>query len=725
MAIRKNRRVAVALVALCVVGAWAVWPQAQQLTGSIVAIDVDDIGGSVSGPNGPEAGVWVIAETTDLPTKYAKIVVTDDQGRYVLPDLPKASYKVWVRGYGLVDSAPVQGVPGKTLNLTAVGAPNARAAAQIYPANYWYSMLHVPPPSNFPGTGPKGNGIPVNFKTQEEWVVRAKDCLTCHQIGDKATREIPKNLGTFESAEDAWSRRVQSGQPGARMIGDINRLGEKHALGMLGDWSDRVVAGEVPAAVPPRPRGVERNLVLTMWDWGGARGIDMIHDEISSDKRNPTVNADGPVYGTGDSSNTLVWIDPQKNVANEVKIPVLDPTPWPAWLGNLGAAAQVLLPSPYWGEEIIWRNNVAPHNPMVDSKGRVWMSANIRNPQNQPGYCSGSTNRFAAYFPLPRGGGYQLAVYDPKTKQFTLVDKCAGGAHLEFVDDKDESIFAGNSNVFSWVSGRILDETHSAESAEGWCPAVLDTNGDGKITLGWTEPNQPVDPMKDHRVNFGCYGNAINPADGSAWCAPAGFPGTITRLERGANPPESCRAEQYEVPPGKALYPRGMDFDRDGVAWISFAGSGHMASFDRRKCKVLNGPTATGQHCAEGWTFYEAPGPKLAGTKLGTDWFYIAWVDQFDTLGLGRNVPFTQGSNSDALYAVMPGTGEFVTLRVPYPLGFYARGQDGRIDNPNAGWKGRGVWSSFAPVPNWHMEGGKGTRAKAVKFQLRPNPLSK
>ena len=124
-----------------------------------VAIDNDDIGGVVTGPKGPEAGVWVIAETTDLPTKYAKIVVTDDQGRYVLPDLPKAKYKVWVRGYGLVDSPKVDAEPGRQLNLTAVVAPNERAAAQYYPPIYWYSMLQIPAKSEFPGTGPTGNGI--------------------------------------------------------------------------------------------------------------------------------------------------------------------------------------------------------------------------------------------------------------------------------------------------------------------------------------------------------------------------------------------------------------------------------------------------------------------------------------------------------------------------------------------------------------------------------------
>ena len=78
-----------------------------------VAIDNDDIGGIVTGPAGPEAGVWVIAETDDFETRYAKIVVTDDQGRYVVPDLPPADYQVWVRGYGLVDSAKVAGRPGQ------------------------------------------------------------------------------------------------------------------------------------------------------------------------------------------------------------------------------------------------------------------------------------------------------------------------------------------------------------------------------------------------------------------------------------------------------------------------------------------------------------------------------------------------------------------------------------------------------------------------------------
>src|ERR1700722_4540654 len=130
---------------------------ARPQAGANINVKTDELGGVVSSTKGPEAGVWVIAETTDLPTKFVKIGVTDDSGRYLMPQLPAANYKVWVRGYGLVDSQPVRTDPGKTVNLTAVVAPDARAAAQYYPAEYWYSMLKIPPKSDFPGTGPNGN----------------------------------------------------------------------------------------------------------------------------------------------------------------------------------------------------------------------------------------------------------------------------------------------------------------------------------------------------------------------------------------------------------------------------------------------------------------------------------------------------------------------------------------------------------------------------------------
>src|SRR5438067_12254544 len=169
-------------------------------------IDQHAIGGTVTGAQGPEAGVWVIAETTGLPTKFAKIVVTDERGRYVVPELPAATYDVWVRGYGLVDSAKVKSAPGKIVDLKTVQAPDAKAAAQYYPALHWYAMLAVPPASDFPGTGAQGNGMPETLKSQGHWldIVKTDGCFTCHALGNTATRTIPKELGNFESSAEAW-----------------------------------------------------------------------------------------------------------------------------------------------------------------------------------------------------------------------------------------------------------------------------------------------------------------------------------------------------------------------------------------------------------------------------------------------------------------------------------------------------------------------------------------
>ncbi|HEY3198710.1 MAG TPA: carboxypeptidase-like regulatory domain-containing protein, partial [Nitrospirales bacterium] len=214
---------------------------ARQTTAQTVSIDNDDLGGVVTSSKGPEAGVWVIAETTDLPTKLVKIVVTDDQGRYLVPDLPKANYSVWVRGYGLLDSPKVKTTPGKILNLTAVVAPNPRAAAQYYPAGYWFSLLRPPDKSEFPGTGPQGNGISPKMKSQAQWVRNLKSggCWACHQLGNKATREFPPGLGPSESSVAAWERRILSGQAGGNMSDGLDQLGRERALSVFADWTDR------------------------------------------------------------------------------------------------------------------------------------------------------------------------------------------------------------------------------------------------------------------------------------------------------------------------------------------------------------------------------------------------------------------------------------------------------------------------------------------------------
>ena len=234
----------------------------------------------------------------------------------------------------------------------------------------------------------------------------------------------------------------------------------------------------------------------------------------------------------------------------------------------------------------------------------------------------------------------------------------------------------------------------------------------------------------DHRVTSGFYGVAVNPVDGTIWGSSLGFPGSILRLDPGDNPSETALIEVFEAPwgnpdaPVQGYSPRGMDIDRNGVVWTPLA-SGHMASFDRSRCTgPLNGPEATGQHCPEGWTLYEEPLPQLKGLadSGSAEGSYYTWVDQFNTLGLGENVPINTGNASEGLLALVDG--EWVILRVPYPLGFYTKWMDGRIDDPEAGWKGRGVWATYGTRAPFHTETGQGTPSKVVHFQVRPDPLA-
>jgi hypothetical protein len=260
-------------------------------TPAIVAAE-NDIAGVVTGPNGPEAGVWVIAETTELPTKFVKIVVTDDRGRYVIPELPKANYSVWVRGYGLVDSPKRRAAPGATVNLTAVVAPNAQAAAQYYPAGYWYSLVRIPPKTDFPGTGPEGNGLAPSLTSQAQLLrtIKSGGCTACHQLGTIGTRQFPPSLGKFSSSTAAWDRRVQSGQAGAGMSATLDQLGRQRMLAMFADWTDRIANGEVPAA-PRRPQGIERNVVITQWDWADQKRISTTSSRPTAASRPSTRTA--------------------------------------------------------------------------------------------------------------------------------------------------------------------------------------------------------------------------------------------------------------------------------------------------------------------------------------------------------------------------------------------------------------------------------------------------
>jgi hypothetical protein len=679
------------------------------------------ISGVVESNAGPEAGVWVIAETSELKTPFIKIVVTDDDGRYVLPEMPEATYNVWVRGYGLVDSAPVEGRPGdRSLALTAVIAETPLAAAQVYPADSWYSLFTPPPQSAFPGTGPNGNGIAPDMLTQKHWLNNQKSsCNFCHQIGNQITRSLGHmdHLG-FASAEEAWAYRTTLGVRGSSMAGAFSTFGREAAMRTFADWTNRIEAGAVPPA-PDRPEGIERNVVVTLWDWGV--DTSFMHDEIATDKNDPTVNAWGPVYAVSSGHGKLTVLDPVENDSYEIVIPTREDArevstrfPPPA------------VPSNFWGDQHLWgpEHPSDPHNPMLDRKGRVWMTSKIRN--EEPEWCrEGSDNKFAQYYPL-NFSNRQASYYDPATGEFVLIDTCFATHHLQFDNNPEQTVYFNEllGPMVGWIDTLEFDRTRDEQATQGWCPQILDTNGDGRITKPWNSWGGDFNPRRDTEVRYNLYSVIPSPVDNSVWGASETFPGHIVRVDRGNNPPETCITEVYQVPdPG--FDPRGIDIDSKGIPWVALAGSSHLASFDRSKCSALNGPsTLEGTHCEAGWTLYRTDGPTFQGTDVPADFHYYGWVDQHNVSGLGKDTPFATGSNSDALLALDTDSGEWTKLRVPYPMGFYQRGMDGRIDDPNGGWKGRALWANYGTHLIWHIEGGKGTLGKAVKFQIRPDPLA-
>ena len=350
----------------------------------------------------------------------------------------------------------------------------------------------------------------------------------------------------------------------------------------------------------------------------------------------------------------------------------------------------------------------------------------------------------------------QLPVYDPATKRLENIPLCAGGNHANFTFDKDNTLWlSGDTQVVSWVNTRIWDETHDPKKASGWCPMVLDTSGDGKIDpdrTKWVQPGdelngvrgeegaarndeqvlgitktQPV-PGKDTRLTRYLYGMAVA-KDGSIWESAyiPYVPSGLIHVIPGKNPPETCKTEYYEPPllkNGKyaAFGVRGVGIDSDGIAWGAFS-SGQVGAFDRRKCKVLNGPTATGQQCPEGWTFYDLPSPKIGDTASTSDMAYSEWDDMFGVMGLGKETHFFPMTNSDSITALRKGQSKFVNFRVPYPMGFYTRGLDFRIDDPKGGWKAKAMYATTATAAPWHGEDGETTLTKEVIFQMRGNPL--
>jgi hypothetical protein len=463
-----------------------------------------------------------------------------------------------------------------------------------------------------------------------------------------------------------------------------------------------------------------------MWDWASPKHYQ--HDAVSTDKRHPTVNANGLIWGSPEESTDLVpTLDPVRHVAGEVRLPYLDPK----------LPSQHDVPhgnSAYWGMEPIWDGHTSIHNVMMDELGKVWFTAKLRGAPN-PDVCKkGSDHPSARAFPVNESLR-QLARFDPETKQWSLINTCFPTHHLFFDDDADQTLWTSaggpglGGGVVGWLNTRLYRETGDDMKSQGWTALVVDTNGNGRRDA-YVEPDQPLDPAKDKRIVASFYGVMPSPVDDSVWgqAMDRGFsridqPGYLVRVVPGSDPSNTALSEIYQPPPG-TFGPRGIDIGLDGVVWTVLS-SGHIASFDRRLCKgPLNGPTtAEGTHCPEGWKLYPFKAPQFKGLDLpgSADHAYYVWVDRYNVLGLGANVPVASANGSEALIAVV--NGELVTFRVPYPLGFFTKNVDGRIDDAQAGWKGRGLWTTSGTRANFHGEGGKEASPKVFKIQLRPSPL--
>jgi hypothetical protein len=527
------------------------------------------------------------------------------------------------------------------------------------------------------------------------------------------------------NSTQAWAKRTQAGQAMTNMALTLGYIGAEAALKNFADWTDRIAAGELPFAKPRRPEGVERNVVVTMWDFSTPQHY--LHDGISSYQHNPRVNANGPIYGAPEeSTDNIPVVDPVKNRAYTIKHPVQAETP--------SSSSLPMQPSAYWGAKPIWDGSSSLHNAMMDEAGRVWFSARFRAPVN-PDFCKkGSSHPSAKVLPIdasPR----QVSVYDPTTEKWMHVDTCFPTHHLYFAKDAERTLWLSQgglqAGVVGWVKTKTFLETGDSAKSQGWTPIIVDTNGNGKRDE-YVGINDPVDPTKDKRIMAGFYGIMPSTVDDTVWGQTMGTgfartpqPGLIIRLILGPNPAETSIAEVF-VPPEGAWSPRGIDMTTDGIVWTPLA-SGHIASFDRRKCtRPQNGPEAvSGKLCPEGWTLYKMPGPQFKGMDESgsANHAYYLWVDRYNTFGLGNNVPIASTNGGESLMAVV--NGKIVDIRVPYPLGFFTKLVDGRIDDPKTGWKGKGLWTMSGTRTVFHNEGGTQNSPKVYKLQVRPDPLAK
>ena len=698
-----------------------------------VSIGDTDLGGVVTGPNGPEAGVWVIAETTDLPTKFAKMVVTDDQGRYVLPELPKANYEVWVRGYGLVDSPKVDSRARQDpQSAPPCPRPTRRRRREYYPAIYWFSMLQDAGQERIPRhRRAAATAFRPRSAARRSGSTASRPTAASAAISSATRRRARsrRSSAQFDSSYSAWVRRIQSGQASETMARTIGRLDTQRALKLFRGLDRphrrrRVAQG--------RSRSGRRASSATsssrVWDWGSPKMY--LHDEIATDRRNPTVNANGPIYGSPEwSTDHVPVLDPVKQHA-----PATSRCRCAIRRRRRRSTIRCSRASPYWGDETIWDSQTSPHNPMFDDKGRVWFTARIHGP-----HAVGVLPARARTIRRPscsRSSAPARQLVDVRSEDAEV----HAGRHLlqhppPAVRCEEPAVgIERRRRQRQRRRGRLARSSTSSTR-----PATSRRRRAGRrssstptatasATKAMSEPNQPVDPTKDKRVVAGFYGIAPSPGRrqrSGARCS--------------ASPARSCASIRATIPGDRArrkstrcrcpaIRRAAWTSTRNGVVWVPLA-SGHMAQ--------LRSPQVQGPAQRPDRDRQALPGrlDALSAARAAIrrrsarrrpaapESSYYTWVDQHDTFGLGKDVPIATGNNSDSLHVLVDG--KFIQLRVPYPMGFFAKGSTAASTIPTPAGRAAACGRPTATARRSIIEGGKGTKPKVVKFQLRPDPLAR
>jgi hypothetical protein len=477
------------------------------------------------------------------------------------------------------------------------------------------------------------------------------------------------------------------------MDGAANRLGRDLLAKTLADWASRIQKGEVPPA-PPRPAGIERNFVVTQWDWGAPESF--FHDLTSTDKRNPTLYPYGKVYGADRTGGGRLWVlDPVKNTVEGLLVQPRVKQGYSTTVDyyhpkGVGAGDE----GGDGGSASAWM--ASPHNPMLDEKGRVWMTVPVRPPgkQNNPKWVASTvasdTNDPTALSLLSerlmsRSHGMQLGYYDTRANKFVGVDTSYNTHHLQF--DWQGRI---------WTDGDVLGMLDTTK---------LDLNNIEGTEAAAQNAWMRIDMMTQKEISTNGYATAVSPVDGTVWVPVPQVNGAQNKIFM-LNP-KTRQFKDYPLPPPLRLS-HGIDFSTDGTLWFS-AGSGHLGRLDPK----------TGE-----FSSWDLPGPKFTGTGRetgSTEYPYFLWVDQSDTLGMGKDTVIVTGTTGDSLIMFDPKTEKFTVFRLPYPMPFFTRGMDGRIDDSRAGWKGRGIWATYSSYMPKFTE----TKLGNIEhIQLRPNPLA-